>query len=43
VLAARLGMDCGRSVPPVNRLTDDEKVQVLRAAESLGVLKSRKQ
>src|SRR6478672_3450701 len=32
VLAARLGVDCGRSVPPVNRLTDDEKAQVLRAA-----------
>jgi N-acetylneuraminate lyase len=39
VLAARLGVDCGRSIPPVNRLTDDERREVLRVAESLGVTK----
>jgi dihydrodipicolinate synthase/N-acetylneuraminate lyase len=39
VLSARLGVDCGRSIPPVNRLTEEERQQVLRAAESLGVTK----
>jgi N-acetylneuraminate lyase len=37
VLSARLGVDCGRSIPPVNRLSADEQQQVLRAAEALGV------
>ncbi|HWH46241.1 MAG TPA: dihydrodipicolinate synthase family protein [Burkholderiales bacterium] len=37
VLSARLGVDCGRSIPPVNRLTDDQRREVLRAAEALGV------
>ena len=37
VLSARLGVDCGRSIPPVNRLTDQERREVLRAAERLGV------
>jgi dihydrodipicolinate synthase/N-acetylneuraminate lyase len=37
VLSARLGVDCGRSIPPVNRLTEDERREVLRVAESLAV------
>ncbi|HKQ22988.1 MAG TPA: dihydrodipicolinate synthase family protein [Burkholderiales bacterium] len=37
VLSARLGVDCGRSIPPVNRLTDEQRREVLRAAEALGV------
>jgi hypothetical protein len=37
VLSERLGIDCGRSIPPVNRLSDDERREVLRVAESLGV------
>ena len=41
VLSARLGIDCGRSIPPVNRLSDDEKREVLRVADSLGVTKQR--
>ena len=41
VLSARLGIDCGRSIPPVNRLTEEQRVQVLRAAESLGVTARR--
>jgi hypothetical protein len=41
VLSARLGVDCGRSIPPVNRLTEDERREVLRVAESLGVTKLR--
>jgi dihydrodipicolinate synthase/N-acetylneuraminate lyase len=39
VLSARLGVDCGRSIPPVNRLSDEERREVLRVAESLGVTK----
>ena len=41
VLSARLGVDCGRSIPPVNRLTDEQRREVLRVAESLGVTASR--
>jgi dihydrodipicolinate synthase/N-acetylneuraminate lyase len=37
VLSARLGIDCGRSVAPVNRLTDEQRREVLRVAESLGL------
>jgi dihydrodipicolinate synthase/N-acetylneuraminate lyase len=37
VLSARLGVDCGRPVPPVIRLSDEERKEVLRVAESLGV------
>jgi N-acetylneuraminate lyase len=35
VLSERLGVDCGRSIPPVNRLSDEEKREVLRVAEAL--------
>jgi N-acetylneuraminate lyase len=41
VLSERLGIDCGRSIPPVNRLSDDERREVLRVAESLGVTRPR--
>jgi dihydrodipicolinate synthase/N-acetylneuraminate lyase len=37
VLSARLGIDCGRSVPPVNRLTDEQRSEVLRVAGKLGL------
>jgi len=37
VLSARLGVDCGRSIPPVNRLSDAERKEVLRVAEAVGV------
>ena len=37
VLSARLGVDCGRSIPPVIRLSDDERREVLRVADSIGV------
>jgi dihydrodipicolinate synthase/N-acetylneuraminate lyase len=40
VLSARLGVDCGRSIPPVNRLTDVQRQEVMRVAESLGVLEA---
>jgi dihydrodipicolinate synthase/N-acetylneuraminate lyase len=41
VLSERLGVDCGRSIPPVNRLSDDERREVLRVAEELGVTRPR--
>ena len=37
VLSARLGVDCGHSIPPVNRLTEEQRREVLRVAETLGV------
>lgn len=37
VLSRRLGIDCGRSIPPVNRLSEEEQREVMRVAESLGV------
>jgi dihydrodipicolinate synthase/N-acetylneuraminate lyase len=37
VLSARLGVDCGHSIPPVNRLSAEQRREVLRVAESLGV------
>jgi dihydrodipicolinate synthase/N-acetylneuraminate lyase len=40
VLSARLGIDCGRSVPPVNRLSDEERREVLKAAELAGVTRA---
>lgn len=41
VLSKRLGIDCGRSIPPVNRLSDDETREVLRVAELLGLTERR--
>jgi dihydrodipicolinate synthase/N-acetylneuraminate lyase len=41
VLSARLGVDCGRSIPPVNRLTEEQRREVLLAAETLGVTARR--
>ena len=41
VLSARLGVDCGHSIAPVNRLTDEQRREVLRAADALGVTKPR--
>ena len=41
VLSARLGVDCGHSIPPVNRLTDEQRREVLRAAEALGLTTPR--
>lgn len=37
VLSARLGVECGRSIPPVIRLSDVERREVLRVAESIAV------
>ncbi len=40
VLSARLGMDCGNTIPPVNRLSDTERAHVLEVATALGVTRS---
>jgi dihydrodipicolinate synthase/N-acetylneuraminate lyase len=40
VMGERIGMDCGASIPPVNRLDDEQKAEVLAAARKLGVLKA---
>ncbi|MEE8362556.1 MAG: dihydrodipicolinate synthase family protein [Dehalococcoidia bacterium] len=40
VMSERIGMDCGASIPPVNRLDDEQKAEVLAAARKLGVLKA---
>jgi dihydrodipicolinate synthase/N-acetylneuraminate lyase len=37
VLSARLGVDCGRAIAPVIRLNEEERQEVLRVAESIGV------
>lgn len=42
VLSARLGVDCGHSIAPVNRLTDEQRREVLRAADALGVTQQRR-
>jgi dihydrodipicolinate synthase/N-acetylneuraminate lyase len=41
VLSARLGIDCGRPIPPVNALDDDETREVIRIAHSLGLTEPR--
>jgi len=41
VLSGRLGIDCGRPIPPVNALDDDETREVLRIAHSLGLTEPR--
>ena len=41
VLSARLGVDCGQSIPPVNRLNNEQRREVLRVAESLGLTAPR--
>jgi len=41
VLSARLGIDCGRPIAPVNSLNADETRAVLRVAQSLGLTEPR--
>jgi len=41
VLSARLGIDCGRPIPPVNSLNADETRAVLRVAQTLGLTEPR--
>ena len=39
ILSERLGIDCGRSIPPVNRLTDEERAEVVKVARERGFTK----
>lgn len=39
ILSERLGIDCGRSIPPVNRLTDEERTEVVKLARERGFTK----
>lgn len=41
VLSARLGIDCGSTIPPVNRLSEQERQHVLQVAERVGVTRAR--
>jgi N-acetylneuraminate lyase len=38
ILTERLGIDCGRPIPPVQDLNDEERKQVLAAAKEAGLL-----
>ena len=37
ILSERLGIDCGRSIPPVNRLTDEQRAEIVRLARAQGL------
>ena len=38
ILSERLGIDCGRPIPPVMDLTDEQRPIVLAAAKEAGLL-----
>ena len=40
VLSERTGVDCGAPIAPINRLNEEERVAVLKAARAAGVLKA---
>ncbi|MCZ6539717.1 MAG: dihydrodipicolinate synthase family protein [Chloroflexi bacterium] len=40
ILSERLGIDCGRPIPPVADLTDEQRVVVLAAARDAGLLQA---
>ena len=40
ILSERLGVDCGRPIPPVTDLTDEQRVIVLAAAKNVGLLEA---
>ena len=40
ILSERLGIDCGRPIPPVADLTDEQRVVVLDAARDAGLLQA---
>ena len=41
VFSERLGIDCGKPLPPLNTLNDEEQAQVRQVARDLGLTKSR--
>ena len=40
ILTERLGIDCGRPIPPVTDLTDEQRLVVLSAARNAGLLEA---
>ena len=42
ILSERLGVDCGRPIPPVTDLTDEQRVIVLATAKNAGLLEAPK-
>ena len=40
ILTERLGIDCGRPIPPVTDLTDEQRLVVLAAARNAGLLEA---
>ena len=40
ILSERLGIDCGRPIPPVQDLTDEQRPVVLAAARKAGLLQA---
>ncbi len=40
ILSERLGIDCGRPIPPVADLTDEQRIAVLAAARDAGLLQA---
>jgi len=40
ILTERLGIDCGRPIPPVTYLTDEQRLVVLAAARNAGLLEA---
>ena len=40
ILTERLGIDCGRPIPPVSDLTDEQRLVVLAAARNAGLLEA---
>ncbi len=40
ILSERLGIDCGRPIPPVADLTDEQRIAVLAAAKDAGLLQA---
>ena len=38
ILGKRLGVDCGRSIPPINRLTDAQQLLIVTEADALGLI-----
>ena len=38
ILGKRLGVDCGRSIPPINQLTDAQKLLIISEADALGLI-----
>lgn len=43
ILTKRLGIDCGRAIPPVTRLTDEQRGEIIRLANDMGLTEAHAQ